>query len=48
MPASALIGADLLLLCDLIANQFTYPLPISTMSSLFGAPVIIWILLKGK
>ncbi|MBR1809437.1 MAG: iron ABC transporter permease [Paludibacteraceae bacterium] len=48
MPASALIGADLLLVCDLLANQFTYPLPISTLSALFGAPIIIWIILKKK
>ncbi len=46
MPASALIGANLLLLCDLISSLFTYPLPISTVSALFGAPVIIWIILK--
>lgn len=48
MPASALLGADLLLLCDIISNQFTYPLPISTLSALFGAPVIIWIIIQGK
>ncbi len=48
MPASALIGADLLLLCDLLANQFTYPLPISTLSALFGAPIIIWIIVRRK
>lgn len=46
LPASALIGANLMLLCDTIANLFTYPLPISTISALFGAPIIIWILLK--
>ena len=46
MPVSALVGADLLLLCDIIANQFTYPLPISTLSALFGAPIIIWIILR--
>lgn len=46
MPASALIGADLLLICDILCNLGTYPLPISTMSALFGAPIIIWIILK--
>jgi len=46
LPASALIGADLLLICDVLASLFTYPLPISTVSALFGAPVIIWIILK--
>ena len=48
VPASALIGACLLLLCDVLCSLFTYPLPISTVSALFGAPVIIWIILKNK
>ncbi len=48
LPAAALIGADLLLLCDIIASVFTYPLPISTVSALFGAPIIIWIILKKR
>ena len=48
VPASALIGACLLLVCDVLCSLFTYPLPISTVSALFGAPVIIWIVLKGR
>lgn len=48
LPASALIGACLLLLCDILCSLFIYPLPISTVSALFGAPVIIWIILKNK
>lgn len=46
LPASALIGACLLLLCDVLCSLAIYPLPISTVSALFGAPVIIWIILK--
>ena len=46
LPATALIGACLLLLCDVLCSLFTYPLPISTVSALFGAPIIIWIILK--
>lgn len=46
LPASALIGANLVLVCDILASLFTYPLPVSTVSALFGAPVIIWIILK--
>lgn len=46
IPASALIGANLLLVCDILCNIGTYSLPISTMSALFGAPIIIWIILK--
>ena len=48
IPASALIGACLLLICDVLCSLFAYPLPISTVSALFGAPVIIWIILKNK
>lgn len=48
IPASALIGASLLLICDILCSLFIYPLPISTVSALFGAPVIIWIILKNK
>ncbi|MCQ2339919.1 MAG: iron ABC transporter permease [Paludibacteraceae bacterium] len=48
IPASALIGANLLLACDIICSLSTYPLPISTMSALFGAPIIIGIIIKNK
>ena len=48
VPASALIGANILLVCDILCNLGTYSLPISTMSALFGAPIILWIVLKKK
>ena len=48
VPASALIGANILLICDILCNIGTYSLPISTMSALFGAPIILWIVLKKK
>ena len=48
IPASALIGACLLLVCDVLCSLAIYPLPISTVSALFGAPIIIWIILKHK
>jgi iron complex transport system permease protein len=46
MPASVLIGANLLLVCDILCSLGTYPLPVSTVSAIFGAPVIIRIVLK--
>ena len=46
LPASALVGANLLLLCDIISYSCTYPLPISTVSALFGAPIVLWVILK--
>ena len=48
IPACALIGACLLLVCDALCSLFIYPLPISTVSALFGAPIIIWIILKRR
>lgn len=48
IPASALIGACLLLICDVLCSLAIYPLPISTVSALFGAPIIIWIILKNR
>jgi iron complex transport system permease protein len=48
IPASALIGACLLLVCDILCSLSIHTLPISTVSALFGAPIIIWIILKNK
>lgn len=48
IPASAMIGACLLLVCDVICSLFVHPLPIMTVSALFGAPVIIWIIMKNR
>ncbi len=50
IPGSVLIGASLLLLCDIVcqlpANGYT--LPINAVSALVGAPIIIWIILKNR
>jgi len=50
IPAVALLGAIILLICDLIAqvpiSEFT--LPINAVTSLFGAPVVIWLLIRKK
>lgn len=50
LPASALIGAIILLICDSIAQLPTseYTLPINAITSLFGAPVVIWLLVRKK
>lgn len=48
LPASILCGSCLMLICD-IASQlpvFSSGLPINSVTALFGAPLIIWILLK--
>lgn len=48
IPATMLCGATLLLACDIISQLPTYTLPINTISSLFGAPIILWIILRKK
>ncbi|MBO5974849.1 MAG: iron chelate uptake ABC transporter family permease subunit, partial [Paludibacteraceae bacterium] len=49
IPATMLIGALLLLLCDIITQlPFYTPLPINAVSAMIGAPVIIWIILKNR
>lgn len=50
IPAVLIIGAIVLLICDAIAqlpsSEFT--LPINAITSLFGAPVVIWLLIRKK
>ena len=50
IPASLLIGAIVLLVCDCISqlpgSEFT--LPINAITSLFGAPIVIWLLVKKR
>ena len=48
LPATILCGSSLLLVCDIITQIPEYTLPINTVSSLFGAPIILWIILKQK
>lgn len=50
LPASILCGATVLLICDIISQlpTFNATLPINAVTSLFGAPIILWILLKKR
>ncbi len=50
IPATAILGADLALLCNLIAKLPGYDisLPINAVTSLIGAPVIIWVIIKSR
>lgn len=50
IPGTILVGATLLLLCDLVCQLPAdgYSLPINAISALVGAPIIIWIILKGR
>ena len=50
ISASALFGALVLLVCDILLLQLetVIALPLNSITSLFGAPVVIWILLKNR
>ena len=50
LPASAILGAILMLIADTIAQLPTsqYTLPINAITSLFGAPIVIWLLVRKK
>ncbi len=49
-PAVLLMGAIIMLICDTIAQvpNAAFVLPINAITSLFGAPVVIWLLLKKR
>jgi len=50
LPAVLLLGAIVMLICDSIAQLPTsdYMLPINAITSLFGAPVVIWLLVRNR
>ena len=50
LPAVILGGAILMLLCDIVAQLpgSEYTLPINAITSLMGAPVVIWLLVRKR
>ena len=50
LPAVVLLGAVIMLVCDIFAQiPFSeYTLPINAITSLVGAPVVIWLLVRRK
>ncbi|WP_164838471.1 iron ABC transporter permease [Pseudomonas sp. BAY1663] len=50
LPASALAGASLLLLADIVARMLLIPaeLPIGIVTALLGAPFFLYLLLRGR
>lgn len=50
LPASALLGASLLLLADAVARTIVGPaeLPIGIVTAVAGAPFFLWILLRNR
>lgn len=49
MPMTMVLGACIALLCNLLCTiPETTVLPINVMTPLLGAPVILWVMLKGR
>jgi iron complex transport system permease protein len=50
IPAVCLVGAVLALFCDIIAQLpgSGTTLPVNAVTSLVGAPVVIWVIMKQK
>lgn len=46
LPASALMGAIALLVCDILSKMYT--LPINALTALLGIPIIIWVIVKKR
>lgn len=46
MPGSALIGAIVMLLCDIVSKFLT--LPVNSITALMGIPIVIWIVFRNK
>ena len=50
IPAVAILGGIILLICDSIAQfpKSEFTLPLNAITSLFGAPIVIWLLIRKK
>ena len=50
LPAVAICGSIIMLICDSISQipNSEYTLPINAITSLFGAPIIIWLLVRKR
>ncbi len=50
LPLAAMGGGSMLLLCDLLAHlpNRTQVLPINVITSLIGAPLVIWMIIRNK
>ncbi len=48
LPASLLTGSSILLICDLLSQLPAQPLPLNAITALFGAPILIYIILRRQ
>jgi len=50
IPASLILGAILMLGCDIIAQLpgSQYTLPINAITAMIGSPIVVWVILKNR
>lgn len=46
LPAAALTGIVVLLVCDIVSKQLT--LPVNTITALLGIPIVIWVVVRNQ
>lgn len=46
VPATVLVGAAAMLVCDLVSKTMNFP--INTITSLLGIPIVIWVVIRNK
>ncbi len=46
IPACMLVGADVMLACDILSKFFT--VPVNAITALFGIPIVVWVVVKNK
>ena len=46
LPAASLVGAAVLLLCDIVSK--TLVLPVNAITALLGIPIVVWVVLRNK
>lgn len=46
VPATMIVGAAVMLVCDILSKLFV--LPVNAVTALFGIPVVIWVVLRSK
>lgn len=46
IPACMLVGADVMLACDIISKFFT--VPVNAITALVGIPIVVWVVVKNK
>lgn len=46
LPATALVGASVMLLCDIVSKL--YVIPVNSVTALFGIPIVVWIVWRNR